>query len=93
MKLSEAIARFAEDMGKVSSDKFTFSILPGETTKYGTATVYSVNKSQVLELLNSQMNPYALVLDETTASAEQLVNRPKTADTKTETLQSIVGEG
>lgn len=93
MKLSEAIARFAEDMGKVPSDKFTFSILPGETTKYGTATVYSVNKSQVLELLNSQMNPYALVLDETTASAEQLVNRPKTADTETETLQSIVEEG
>ena len=93
MKLSEAIARFAEDMGKVSLDKFTFSILPGQTTKYGTATVYSVNKSQVLELLNSQMNPYALTLDDATVSVEQLVNYPKTADTKTETLQSVVGEG
>lgn len=93
MKLSEAIARFAEDMGKVSLDNFTFSILPGETTKCGTATVYSVNKNQVLELLNSQMNPYGLTIEDSTVSVEQLVNHPKTADTKTETLQSVVGEG
>lgn len=93
MKLSEAIARFAEDMGDVSFDKFTFSILPGESTKSGAATVYSVNRNQVLELLNSQMNPYGLALDDTTVTVEQLVSNPKSVDTKTETLQSIVGEG
>lgn len=92
MKLSEAIARFAEDMGKVPFDKFTFSILPGETTKNGTATVYSVNKSQTIELLNSQMNPYGLTLDDMTVTVEQLVVKPDSADTKTETLQTIVGE-
>ena len=93
MKLSEAIARFAEDMGDVSLDKFTFSILPGETTKSGTATVYSVNKAQVLDLLNIQMNPYGLTLNDDTVLVEQLLNNPKTVDTKTETLQDVVGEG
>jgi len=92
MKLSEAISRFAADMGKVSLDKFTFSILPGEITKSGTTTVYSVNKAEVIDLLNSQMNPYGLTFDESTVTAEQLVKHPDGADPKTETLQTVVGE-
>ena len=92
MKLSEAIARFAKDMSNVSAEKFTFSILPGEATKSGSTTVYSVNKAQVITLLNEQMNPYGLTLDKTTVNVPQLIKKPSKANLQTATLAQVRGE-
>ena len=92
MKLSEAIARFAKDMSKISADRFTFSILPGEATKNGSTTVYSVNKEQTITLLNEQMNPYGLTLDETTVNVPQLIKKPAKANLHTATLAQVRGE-
>lgn len=92
MKLSEAIARFAKDVSKIAADKFTFSILPGESAKSGSMTVYSVNKAQAITLLNAQMNPYGLVLDASTVNVPQLVQNPAKANLQTATMAQVKGE-
>lgn len=89
MKLSEAIARFALNVGKVPLENITFSILPGRKIVDGTAKYYSVNQAQAIELLNLQMNPYELVLDETTVSVPQLITRTEKIDWKTQTLAEL----
>lgn len=90
IKLSDALARFAMQLGDVPLDKVTFSILPGGAEKNGTATVYSVNKAQVIELLNEQMNAYGLYIDEDTVTAPQLNSKPKEADLTTVTLDTVL---
>lgn len=90
LKLSEAIARFAMQMGAISMDKITFSILPGTAEKVGTTSVYSVNREQVITLLNEQMNPYGLVIDEDIVTAPQVTTVSKTVDTVTVTLDTVI---
>lgn len=90
MKLSDAIARFALQMGAVPMEKVTFSILPGTAEKVGTTTVYSVHREQVITLLNEQMNPYGLVLDEDTVTAPQVATVSKDVDTVTATLDTVI---
>ena len=51
MKLSDAIARFAMQLGAVPMENITFSILPGTAEKVGTTSVCSVNREQVITLL------------------------------------------
>lgn len=89
LKLSDALARFAKQLSDVSLDKVTFSILPGAAEKNGTATVYSVNKAQVIDLINEQMNAYGLYIDEDTVTAPQLSSNPKEADLATVTLDTV----
>lgn len=90
MKLSEAIARFVVEMGQVPLDKVTFSILPGTAEKNGTASVYSVNKEQVIELLNEQMNDYGLYIDEDTVTAPAVTAVSKEVDLSTVTLDTVL---
>ena len=92
MKASEAVARFALEMGEVALDKVTFSILPGETAKNGSTTVYSVNQSQTIDLLNEQMNPYGLTLDENDVTVPELLSNPSKADLETATLEGLAPE-
>ena len=90
IKLSDAIARFAMQLGDISMEKITFSILPGSAQKVGTATVYSVHREQVIALLNEQMNPYGFVLDEDTVTAPQVKENVKDVDLSTVTLDTVV---
>ena len=90
IKLSEAIARFAKQMGDIAPEKITFAILPGSTEKVGTATVYSVNRTQTLELLNDKMNPCGFVLDEDTVTIPQVTTVVKEADLATATMDTIL---
>ena len=90
IKLSDAIARFAMQMGDIPMDQITFSILPGTAEKAGTTSVYSVNREQVITLLNEQMNPYGLLLDEDIVTAPQLTAVSKNVDTVTVTLDTII---
>lgn len=92
MKLSEAMARFLNEIGKIPLERFTFSILPGESALSGTATVYSVNKSQAIVLLNLQMNPYAMTLSDETVKIPQLVVKQSESDTATATLDTVAQE-
>ncbi len=92
MKLSEAMARFLYELGQVSLEQITCSILPGESTTSGSATVYSVNRAQTLELLREQMNPYGLTLDDTTVKVPQLLSEQSTTDTATATLEAFAQE-
>ena len=89
MKLSVAIAKFALEMGSLSPEKVTFSVLPGEAVKNGTVTVYSANRAQVIELLGAQMNPYGLTLDETTVLVPQLKENPAKSDATTVSLDKV----
>lgn len=91
-KASEAIARFALAMGEISLDKVSFSILPGKSTKNGSTTVYSVNRQQTIDLLNEQMNPYGLVLDNTTVTVTELVKKPAKVDLETQALEGLAPE-
>lgn len=89
MKLSEAISRFALKVGKVPLENISFSILPGQKIVDGTAKYYSVNQAQTVELLNQQMNPYGLVLDDTTVLVPQLATRTDKVDWETQTLAEL----
>lgn len=90
LKLSEAISRFMKQMGDVSLDRVTFSILPGSAEKVGTMSVYSINREQVIALLNEQMNAYGLYIDEDTVTAPQVNYDPKEADVSTVTLDTVL---
>ena len=92
MKASEAIARFALEMGEISLDKVTCYILPGERAKSGSTTVYSVNKEQTINLLNEQMNPFGLNLDEYDVTVPEVVSNPSEADLETSTLADLAPE-
>lgn len=84
----DALCSFWMLLGDVPLDKVTFSILPGETETIGTTKVYSVNRVQVIQLLNEQMNPYALTIDETTVNAPQVTEEANEVDFVTETLDT-----
>ncbi len=90
MKLSKAIAQFAYQISRIPLEQVTFSVLPGESMKSGTARVYSVNRAQVIELLNAQMNPYELPLDAATVTAPQLKDAPAKSDATTVSLDTLV---
>ena len=90
VKLSDAVSQFVWRLTKIELDKVTFSILPGQSTKTGTLPIYSVNQAQVTELLNQQMNPYGLTLDETTVSVPQAIAKPKEADVATASLSEFL---
>lgn len=89
MKLSEAMARFLYEIGQVPLNQVTCSILPGDSTTSGSATVCSVNRVQTIELLNAQMNPYGLELNDATVKVPQLLLKQGTVDTATATLDTI----
>ncbi len=89
MKASEAIARFALEMGEIPLDKITCHILPGSGAKNGSTTVYSVNQSQTIDLLNAYMNPYGLTLDENDVTVPELISEPSEADLETATLEGL----
>lgn len=87
----EALARFVEDLGDVSTDRVTFCILPGEETDISaTADVYSANRDQVIRLLNEQMNPYELSIDENTVTAPQLSVVVEEVDFAIETMDTYL---
>ncbi|MBQ7089310.1 MAG: LCP family protein [Clostridia bacterium] len=90
IKLSDALARFAMQLGDIPMEKITFSILPGSAQKVGTATVYSVHRDQTIALLNDQLNPYGLVLDEDTVTVPQVKENVKDVDLSTATLDTVV---
>jgi anionic cell wall polymer biosynthesis LytR-Cps2A-Psr (LCP) family protein len=90
MKLSDAVSRFVWQLTKLDLDKVTFSILPGQSTKIGTLPIYSVNRAQTTELLNQQMNPYGLTLDESPVLVPQAVENPKESDLTTDTLANFL---
>lgn len=92
MKLSDALARFLHELGSIPLNQITFSILPGASATTGSATVYSVNRAQALELLNAQMNPYGLVLDDTTVTIPEVLLKQSKADTVTATLDAYAQE-
>lgn len=71
MKLSVAIAKFAEKLGDLSLDKVTCSVLPGVATKEGTTTLYSVDKTAAATLLGQQMNPYGLTMEVTAPASSR----------------------
>lgn len=91
----EALARFVKQLGDVSADKVTFSILPGGAVDFSaTAKVYSVNREQLLTFLNEQMNPCELTLNENNvqpAQVDKLVgDATGEADLTTETLDAYL---
>lgn len=88
LKLSDAMAQFIYRITRTPLNQVSFSVLPGESVKSGTTTVYSVNKAKVIELLNRVMNPFGLALDETTVKAPQLQDTPSDNDATTVTLDT-----
>lgn len=92
MKATEAIARFFRQVSQVPQANITCSILPGEVIKSGTVSVYTVNRQQTIALLNDQMNPYGLTLDEQTVTAQQAVTKADQVDLETATLDTVAQE-
>lgn len=83
-----AMARFLHSLSAVPLENVTCSILPGESAKKGSATVFTAYKEDTISLLNAQMNPQALTLDSTTVGLTELA-RTERADTYTATLDSL----
>lgn len=86
----DALCRFLMMLGDVTLDKVTCSILPGETETMGTTKVYSVNRAQTVQLLNEQMNPYELTIDESTVTAPQVTEVAQEVDFATVTLDTVL---
>lgn len=83
-----AMAQFLHSLGRVSLDKVTCSILPGQSAKKGSATVFTAYKNDTISLLNAQMNPQGLTLDATTVGLTELA-RTERAETYTATLDGL----
>ncbi|MBE6779223.1 MAG: hypothetical protein E7541_07565, partial [Ruminococcaceae bacterium] len=66
VRYNQVLAEFLHAVSRVELQKVVCCILPGENTKQGSQTVYSAYKAETLALLNEQMNPYGLTLDDTT---------------------------
>lgn len=88
-KASRALAEFVAELADIPQNKVTFSILPGESVKSGAATVWSVNRAEVIKLLGEQMNPYGLTLDDKTVTAPQLKDKAASSDASTITLDQV----
>lgn len=89
MKLSVTVAKFIKQIGDIPLENVTFSVLPGEAAKSGTSWLYSVNRAQAAELLNGQMNPYGLTLDNKTVKAPQLKEKPAKSDATTVSMDKV----
>ena len=92
IKLSDALSRFVYQMCQIPLSEVSFCILPGEATKTGTLSVYSVNRAQMVTFLNEQMNPFGLTIDEDTVGAPQVNSNPKDADLTMVTLDTVLPE-
>ncbi len=92
IRFSKALAMFASEVSHIDLSKVTCAILPGVTAKSGTSTLYSVNKTQTMELLAEHFNPYGLTLDDTTVTAPMLNKNPAKANTAVATLDTVAVE-
>lgn len=92
VKFIRALAEFTHELCKIPLTDMTCSILPGTAIKDGANTVYAVNKSQTVALLNEQMNPRGLTLDEETIGVEQIGKNPAKADLAIATLDTVAVE-
>lgn len=88
IKLSDALGRFVFQMCQIPLSEVSFGILPGEATKTGTLSVYSVNRTQMVAFLNEWMNPFRLPIDEDVILAPQVNSNPKDADVTVVTLDT-----
>ena len=64
--------------------------LVGEAELKGTTKVYSVNRAQVIVLLNEYMNPYDLTVDDTTVTVPQVTEVANEVDPVTATLDTFL---
>ncbi len=92
IRFSKALAMFVSEVSDIELSKVTCAVLPGVTAKSGTATQYSVNKSQAIQLLNEHFNPHGLALDDTTVTAPMLNKNPAKADMAIATLDKVAVE-
>lgn len=88
VRYTEALADFLHTLSRVSLEDVTCSMLPGESTKKGAATVYSAHRNVTLELLHAQMDPASL-LDDTAVALKEIAGNGK-SDARTVTLDTLL---
>lgn len=88
LRYTMTMAKFLHSLGKIPLEKVSCSILPGESVKKGSSTVFTAYKSNAISLLNTQMNPQELTLDTTTVGLTELAHT-ENADTYTVTLDTL----
>ncbi len=88
LRYTMAMAQFLHSLSEVPLEKVTCSILPGESVKKGSATVFTAYKNNTISLLNTQMNPCELTLDSETVGLTELSHKEQ-ADTYTVTLDTL----
>ncbi len=71
-RYTHALAEFLHDVSRVDLQNIVCCVVPGENTKHGSSTVYSAYRAETLTLLNEQMNPHGLTLDDVTVGLTQL---------------------
>lgn len=72
IRYNRALAEFLSEVSEIDLQHVVCSIVPGENTKHGSATVYSPYRAETMTLLREQMNPYGLTIDDTTVGLKQL---------------------
>ncbi len=73
---------------KVSADRMTAQILPGEVTAFNSNSYYSVHRAELVETLNADFHPYDNVATEADLQVTELASG-KSADTHRQTLSDI----
>lgn len=92
IRSSKALTLFAQEISRIPLSDITCSVLPGVAAKSGKSTLYSVNKEQTISLLNECMNPYGLILDDSTVVLPALAQSSGKVDTHVATLDSVAVE-
>ncbi len=91
IRFSKTLAMFCREIGRLELADITCAMLPGDTARKNSTTLYSVNKEQLKELLESHFLPYG-VTGGTTFDIPTLKDNPAEADLAITTLDTLAIE-
>ena len=73
---------------KITPDKITAMVIPGEAAKSDGVNYYSVHRAELMEVLNTYFNPYGEPITEKDIQSPELASGSK-SDTKLQTMDQI----
>ncbi len=83
-----ALAALFRDLADVSLSNVSFYVMPGESGKAGSDTVYSIHKADLAALLQESFNPYGEAIAADSLQVTELKNSKKT-DTRKQSMEEL----
>lgn len=83
-----ALATLFRDLAEVPLSNVSFYVMPGESGKAGSDTVYSIHKADLAALLQESFNPYGEAISADSLQVTEL-NNSKETDTRKQTMEEL----